>query len=134
MGKKVALHLEGRSKTERKAVRARLGSLRQLTVQPKTRERYTKAVNRFYRFLNERQIELPRQRANLDPLVSDFLEHIWSEGEGRSLASDTLAGLQDRDPRLKGNWSVAGACCERGQPMKFRLGHPLSANKRCKRW
>ena len=102
MGKKVALHLEGRSKTERKAVRARLGSLRQLTVQPKTRERYTKAVNHFYRFLNERQIELPRQRANLDPLVSDFLEHIWSEGEGRSLASDTLAGLQDRDPRLKG--------------------------------
>ena len=35
--------------------------------------------------------------------MSDYLENLWAQGEGRSLASDTLAGLQDRDPHLKGH-------------------------------
>ena len=46
---------------------------------------------------------MPRQRHLLDPIVSDYLEALWSQGEARSLASDTLAGLQDCDPHLKGN-------------------------------
>ena len=103
MGPKVKPHLEGRSKAERKATRAQLGPLRQLTVQPKTRERYTKAIHRFHSYLREQEITLPRQRHLLDPIVSDYLEALWSQGEARSLASDTLAGLQDCDPHLKGN-------------------------------
>ena len=38
----------------------------------------------------------------MDNLVSDYIEHLWSEGEGRALASTFLAALQDRDPKLKG--------------------------------
>ena len=34
--------------------------------------------------------------------VSDYIEHLWSTGEGRALASDTVASLQDADPHLKG--------------------------------
>jgi hypothetical protein len=83
--------------------RAQLGPLRNLTVQPKTRERYTKAVERFHIYLREQDIILPRQRQQLDPILSDYLENLWAQGEGRSLASDTLAGLQDRDPHLKGH-------------------------------
>ena len=35
-------------------------------------------------------------------LACDYLEHLWSSGEGRALASDTLAALQDTSPRLRG--------------------------------
>lgn len=38
----------------------------------------------------------------MDGLVSEYIEHLWSSGEGRALASDTIAGLQDSDPHLKG--------------------------------
>ena len=95
-------HVEARSKPERKAARAQLGPLRGLTVQPKTRQRYQTAIQKFQQFLAHRDLTLPRKRALLDPLVSEYLEYLWSEGEGRALASDTLAGLQDQDPALKG--------------------------------
>ena len=95
--------MEGRSKAERQATRAQLGSLQQLTVQPKTRERYNRAIDRFHEYLSTNEITLPYKRIFLDPIVSDYLEFLWSQGEGRSLASDTLAGLQDKDPHIKGH-------------------------------
>ena len=103
MGRKVSQHMEGRSKAERQATRAQLGSLQQLTVQPKTRERYNRAIDRFHEYLSTNEITLPYKRIFLDPIVSDYLEFLWSQGEGRSLASDTLAGLQDKDPHIKGH-------------------------------
>eukprot|EP00438_Fugacium_kawagutii_P000376 Skav221431 [mRNA] locus=scaffold4701:53936:64847:- [translate_table: standard] len=76
-----------------------------LTVQPKTRERYNRALERFFRYLRERDLQLPRQKSLLDPLISDYIEWLWSQGEGRSLASDSIAALQDRDPSIKGHLS-----------------------------
>ena len=38
----------------------------------------------------------------MDGLVSDYLEFLWAEGEGRALTSNFLAALQDRDPKFKG--------------------------------
>lgn len=38
----------------------------------------------------------------MDPLVCDYLEHLWAKGKGRGLAYDTLAGLQDSQPNLRG--------------------------------
>ena len=38
----------------------------------------------------------------MDALVSDYLEFMWAEGEGRAMASTFLAALQDYDPKLKG--------------------------------
>ena len=79
-----------------------MGSLKSLTVQPATKARYQKALDRFLLFLKENGMQLPRQRAQLDHFTSEYLEHLWSQGEGRALASDTIAGLQDQDPRLRG--------------------------------
>lgn len=39
----------------------------------------------------------------MDPLVCDYLEHLWASGKGRGLACDTLAGLQDLQPNLRGS-------------------------------
>eukprot|EP00438_Fugacium_kawagutii_P020310 Skav220832 [mRNA] locus=scaffold1888:98162:103688:+ [translate_table: standard] len=82
------------------------GTLKSLTVQPKTRQRYEKARNLFYEFLHRESITLPRKRDALDPLLAEYIEHLWSSGEGRGLASDTVASLQDLDPKLKGHLAL----------------------------
>ena len=94
--------LEARTPAQRAKERRNLGTLRQLTVQPQTRLRYNKAVDLFMVFLRNNSITLPSKRDLLDPLVCDYLEHLWYEGSGRGLANDTLAGLQDVDPKIKG--------------------------------
>ena len=104
---KVKRHLEGRNKEDRAQVRKDLGTLKSLTVQPKTRERYEKARQQFYAFLRREELNIPTSREALDGLLSEYLEHLWSSGEGRGLASDTLAGLQDLDPALKGKLSLS---------------------------
>ena len=38
----------------------------------------------------------------MDDLVAEYIEHLWSSGEGRAMASDTVAALQDSEPHLKG--------------------------------
>ena len=103
---KVAKHLEGRTKAERQRVRKNLGSLKQLTVQPSTRARYTNARKKFYKYLHHNSISIPRQREHLDSLLAEYIEFLWEDGEGRGLASDTVAGLQDLDPHLKGHLAL----------------------------
>lgn len=107
MGKKVKQHVEGRSKAERKTIRANLGPLKGLTVQPKTKDRYNKAVQKFLSWTNNHGVTLPQQRCEMDHILADYLEYMWTEGEGRSLAADTVAGLQDRDPHLKGHLVIS---------------------------
>ena len=93
--------LENRDPTLRAQQRRQLGTLRQLTVQPATRARYNRALTSFLQFLRDSDLTLPRQRDRIDPLAAEYLEHLWFTGAGRALASDTLAALQDHDPRLK---------------------------------
>ena len=93
---------EGASQEERAKQRRKLGPLRSLTVQPSTRSRYTKAVNGFLEFLRFNGHSLPRERDHMDVLVCEYVEHLWSSGAGRAVASDTVAGLQDVTPKLRG--------------------------------
>ena len=102
MGKKRQV-VEGRSREERVTQRKQLGSLRSLAVQPATKKRYEAALSKFFDFLKFEGISLPKKKLALDDLVSEYVEHLWSSGEGRALASDTLAGLQNLDPHLKGS-------------------------------
>ena len=39
----------------------------------------------------------------MDGLLCEYLEHLWATGEGRALALDTLAALQDTSPQVKGS-------------------------------
>ena len=99
MGKRI---LEGPSPAVRAQQRQKLGTLRDLTVQPATKARYDKAINDFLRFLNSNNLVLPSQRHLLYPMVCDYLEYLWSSGLGRAQASDCVAGLQDHDPKIRG--------------------------------
>ena len=90
MGKRI---LEGTTETSRASKRQKLGTLRQLTVQPSTRRRYDKALDSFFDFLRKNQMSLPTVRDKLDGVVCDYLEYLWSQGFGRALASDLVAAL-----------------------------------------
>ena len=110
MAKKVGLTSTSRSKESRQQERKKLGSLRSLTVQPKTKQRYEDGLNKFFAFLRDEGLPLPRKRDGMDDVVSDYLEFLWSQGEGRAAASTFMAGLQDYDPKLKhclpGSWRL----------------------------
>lgn len=95
-------HREAATQQERAKQMQRLGTLKDLTVQPATKQRYSRAIDKFLEFLHSNDLQLPRLREKLDALVCDYLEHLWATGEGRALASDTVAGLQDSDVRLRG--------------------------------
>ena len=99
--------LEGKSQQERIKVRKEMGSLKSLTIQPRTRVRYDRAKDKFYAFLDKNHLDLPRRKVEMDSILCEYLEHLWSSGEGRGLASDTLASLQDVNPGLRG--SIPGA-------------------------
>ena len=94
--------LEAATPQARAKQRRTLGTLKALTVQPSTRQRYNKAIDHFLSFLKTNNLQLPHQRSLLDPIVCDYLEHLWSSGAGRAQASDCLAGLQDFDPKIRG--------------------------------
>ena len=102
MGKVGKRHVEGRTREERKKVRQKLGPLQALTVQSRTKVRYEGARQGFYSFLKTEGLQLPYKREDLDALVSEYIEHLWASGEGRARANDTVAGLQDKDPKLRG--------------------------------
>ena len=103
MGKKVASTMGACSKESRKKLRKTLGTLKQLTVQDKTRSRYKASLATFFTYLKEEHLTLPTKRDAMDQVVSDYLEYLWAQGEGRATASTFMAALQDHQPKLKHN-------------------------------
>ena len=101
MAKVKRAHVEGCTQEERKRRRAELGSLQSLTVQPKTRERYEKAMEQFWAFLRAEGLRFPSGPHELDRLLCVYVEHLWSEGFGRAPAADTVAGIQDAQPNVR---------------------------------
>ena len=102
MGKKGLVIKPSLSKEERKKERKNLGSLKSLTVQPRTKARYSQGLDNFFSYLQREGLTLPTKRDKLDDLCADYIEYLWSEGEGRAVANTFLAALQDFDPKVKG--------------------------------
>lgn len=94
-------HLEQQTQEGRAKQRQQLGPLRSLTVQPVTRARYDLALSNFFKYLKDEKLTLPHRAAEVDTCAADYLEYLWAQGHGRSVPSNTLAALQDSQPRLK---------------------------------
>lgn len=81
--------LEAHSQEERVQQRKQLGTLRSLTVQPSTRARYDSALTKFFNYLTEQGLVLPRDRRHMDPmhclrLHGTFMGHrVWSSSGSR---------------------------------------------------
>jgi hypothetical protein len=78
-----------------------LGTLGQLIVSDKTRARYYSSVHLFFKWVETEGLSLPNEVHLVDELLSNYIEHLWEDGEGRSSASNVVAGLQHFKPLLR---------------------------------
>ena len=87
--------------------------MKDLTVQPRTRQRYEASLQQFFSWLEREGLALPTRVTQMDNLVCDYLEFLWAEGHGKSEANNALAALQDFDPNLRrklpGSWRLLKA-------------------------
>eukprot|EP00438_Fugacium_kawagutii_P007951 Skav214090 [mRNA] locus=scaffold5449:51559:56206:+ [translate_table: standard] len=61
-------------------------------------ERYNNSLQQFYAYLRREDVRLPSRRDLLDGIVSDYLEHLWSEGEGTGKDEKGKAESKTGDP------------------------------------
>ena len=89
-------------------------------MQPRTRQRYEASLQQFFSWLEREGLALPKRVAQMDNLVSDYLEYLWADGHGKSEANNALAALQDFDPNLRrklpGSWRLAKSMVNSGDP------------------
>jgi len=93
--------IDARARERRKRERHKAGQLRNLVLKPSTLVRYKAAVLGFFEHLEHMGVSIPRSYDNLDDELADYLEVLWQEGEARSVAGDTISGLQHLIPRTK---------------------------------
>ena len=96
-----------KSRGARKALRARIGPLRLAKVAPKTLARYATAAHCFYRFAILMFGMVAANWDELDGQLQYYIETLWTEGESRSLAGDTLSGVQHL---LSTRRQIPGSC------------------------
>ena len=114
--------LASASKLQRKQDRRQLGSLENLLVTPTTQKRYESALHTFFKWATDEKRSIPNETVHFDLLVSEYLNHLWEEGEGRALGSNTLAALQFKCPHLRKNlpssWRLLSAWHKKELPMR----------------
>jgi len=107
--------MAGITRQARKEARRAQGRLRDLTIAPKTRERYEKAVRAFFAWCELAHVDVYETNNILIGTIDDFIEMCWEEGEPRASACDCLSGLQFFVPGLKGKLTGAWRLCRAWQ-------------------
>ena len=92
MGKRARLVPEA-TRQARAAARQAIGPLGKRRVAPKTFKRYLAAASLFQLWIFQLGLELAANLTDMDTQLCSYLEHLWAEGETRSLAGDTLSGV-----------------------------------------
>ena len=114
-------------RAQRRVAREKLGRLRDRVVRPGTLKRYTAHATEFYRFARRTGHATPRSVEVFDVLLSHWAEHLWSEGDSRSILNNGLCGLAHFVPMLRnklhGSWRLYRAWVKSVKP---RQGPPLT--------
>ena len=93
--------MECQNKQERKRRRQQLGTLQRLVIKRSTECRYEKAFKRFLSYLAGKCQPLGSKKERVDGQAQEFLEFLWEEGEGQSLAADVLSAIQRYQPSMR---------------------------------
>ena len=94
-------------RASRRQARAQLGALRDQVVARGTLKRYEKAVDAFFRYLDETGRALPSEPDALDALACSRIEDLWQEGDARAYAGDMLSGLSHFIESVRGKLPAA---------------------------
>ena len=85
------------------------GRLNNQRVQAKALARYTQAVRLFCAWVISMRLCSAINFEHLDDQASEYLEHLWFNGDSKLLAGDTLSGIQHflrRKRILSGSWEL----------------------------
>ena len=114
-GKKVGT--KGRTSEGSQAV----GTLKRRLVAPQTQALYNSALALLTKWLKAAKLELPTNQQELLPLLEQFAEELWQEGESKADLANLLSALELAEAELKtatrSAWRLYGAWkCNRMQP------------------
>ena len=109
----VKVHFWKAKLLERRRLRREAGSLRDLTITPKTRMRYNSAVEKLSKWLHFTGRPCGACVEEFDSLLCVYLEYLWKQGDSKSWANDVCSGLQHFIPSLRthlgGSWRLLRA-------------------------
>lgn len=96
---KVIRHFE--TKEGRKKEREKVGKLQDAIVKPITTERYHQMFQQFLSFTNLTKARMHADPNVVDPVLADFIESLWCDGEPKSYANYAVAAVQFYVPECK---------------------------------
>ena len=102
MAKSTKVILSGGSRASQRLARQHIGKLKDHIIRPQTKQRYEAAVARVFRWLDAHKLKLPANVSEVDRLLEEYLEYLWSQGGPKGWAGDALSGLTHFIPRLRG--------------------------------
>lgn len=110
------------NRAKRKADRQALGALSDIIVSEATKSRYQSAVATLFHWMQTENEKMPATVEDFDLFLCKYVEFLWQDGEGRSVASNTVAGIQFMKPtlrkRLVCTWRLLGAWAKREMPAR----------------
>eukprot|EP00971_Amphidinium_carterae_P193788 3845064-Amphidinium_carterae.2 len=92
----------GADRETMRSLRMAAGSLNELAITSKTRQRYAQAARAFFLWASEANVNWERSIHALSDAVAAYLEYLWSAGLPKGQAGNLLAALQHEVPRLRG--------------------------------
>ena len=90
-----------KQRQQRQQLRQRLGQLANLLIQQGTLKRYERAVHTFFRWCEGDQYKVNSEE-RLAARLSEWIEDLWEQGEGRSVAGDGISGILHFLPEMQG--------------------------------
>jgi len=97
-------------RARRCAVRQKLGALRDRQIRASTRKRYRIHMKHFFQWLQKTGREVPNHADEFDGLCSAWAEHLWHEGDAKSILNNALCGLafycEGIRGKLNGSWKL----------------------------
>ena len=88
-------------RAERVKTRRKLGPLSKRRVAPSTGKLYDAALQLFSAWLRAEGKQLPRHEEHMPPLLENFAETLWQEGETKADLANLLSAIELAEARLK---------------------------------
>ena len=89
------------TKQHRRQERRKIGRLENQVANLSTSDRYHQHFHQFASYTGKSLSTLKEDVAQLDPLLSEFIEYLWRDGEPKSYANYTIASVQFFIPESK---------------------------------
>ena len=89
------------TKASRREERRKIGRLENQVVNLSTSDRYQQHFHQFASYVGKTLSALKEDVSQLDPLLSEFIENLWKDGEPKSYANYTIASVQFFIPESK---------------------------------